>query len=126
MRRRRDPGPIEAAEGYELCAMCGEPVVVGADGRCELGHRVRLPAPEAWAGDEADPAATTMPIAPVGLEDPAPQGEILQALAGPLDLDADEADVDETDVDDEPDVDEEPDADGPSRRSTDLGGELEF
>lgn len=143
MRRRREPA-LSAAEGYELCPMCGQPVTVGPDGRCELGHRVRTPVADVWVDDDptfADEAATTMPIAAVDLDEPLPEGELREALAGPLDLDLDADDEDDVataePAPEEPDDGEAASAgdedDGaedepaePSRPATDLGGELDW
>src|SRR5687767_12414515 len=140
MGRRREPA-LSAAEGYELCPMCGQPVTVGPDGRCELGHRVRTPVTDVWVDDDpafAEAAAATMPIAAVGLEEPLPEGELRDALAGPLDLDLDddaaatvelapeEPDGGEPGAagDEADDSDEHPDE--PPRPATDLGGELDW
>lgn len=138
MRRRREPA-LSAAEGYELCPMCGQPVTVGPDGRCELGHRVRTPVADVWVDDDpafADAAAATMPIAAVGLDEPLPEGELREALAGPLDLDADDAatvelapqephDGEPEDASDEEDGSED-EPEEPPRPATDLGGELDW
>jgi len=138
MGRRREP-VLSAAEGYELCPMCGEPVTVGPDGRCELGHRVRTPVSDVWVDDDpafAEAAAATIPIAAVGLDEPSPEGELRDALAGPLDLDADDAATVEL-APEEPDGGEpeaeDGEADGsndepedPPRPATDLGGELDW
>lgn len=150
MPRRRGPAPAPPAEGYELCAMCGEPVLVGADGRCELGHRVRPALADTWPAEAAEPgdaAAATVPIAAVGLDEPLPEGEVLSALGGPLDLDVDgPADTDDAAVtqpvdagygqvhpgaelvaeDGEPDDAPDADTDGPRRPPADLGGELDW
>ena len=141
MRRRREPA-LSAAEGYELCPMCGQPVTVGPDGRCELGHRVRTPVADVWVDDDpafADDAATTMPIA-VGLDEPLPGGELREALAGPLDLDldldADDAatvelapqepdDSEPEEASDEEDGSNDEPEDEP-RPATDLGSELDW
>jgi hypothetical protein len=134
MPRRREPAP-SVAEGLELCSMCGEHVLVGADGRCELGHRVRQPVADLWLEehDLAEAAAATIPIAAVGLDEPLPEGELRDALAGPLDLDADEAATVEltpgSDEDLPADPEEAADADDPDeppRPATDLGGELDW
>lgn len=134
MPRRREAIPAPA-EGLELCPMCGEYVAVAADGRCELGHRVRQPVTDIWLDEDhdlAEAAAATIPIAAVGLDEPLPEGELREALAGPLDLDAEDvstvelAPASDEDLPADPQEADAEDSEEPPRPATDLGGELDW